>query len=707
MLLQEPETETREENSLEAGRRALSAMADQYGILPLELKRASCAHEAEDLLRKYGRMPQEARPWLPVNMMGPILVMAHCDPGVSQDLWGVPEFLCVKIAISEKSYEEILRDLVDRIRSRPLPSDNSEYVLSPPPRDQGLLGAVAWFHENCASKNAQTKLAPYLKERDSKETAALDAQALNEIEAHLGVVIHYWLHGGLVFNADDAPKQDRFAEKLLEKHSVYPLHMAGNRVYLLSANPQSFSFEDEWLSSGNDPLDLVKVLADAKVIRAAVNRNRRKAGGLSTDGDLKIEGLALADDDDIVDIDPGLVESIDPRNVNLTPEEIVQWVLYRCIIERASDLHIEEFYNVVRFRARIDGGLKILFTCPVEELPRFVAVIKNYAQLGQSRQECQDGRFPIAIEQRRVDVRVASVPNKRRFQKLVLRFLDKQEGLKKLTDLNLSKRQSSLVRQSMGRDQGLVLVTGPTGSGKTTTLYALIDSVNRTDVNIQTIEDPIEFEIQGINQTQTDPVHGIDFPTGLRSLMRADPDIILIGESRDVETAQAAIHAALTGHLVLTTLHANDCTRAVSRLLSMGIEPYLLADSLALTQAQRLVKRLCPYCKRAVEVTQEVQETFYRNGMIEGPLTDPIYDATGCSECHDSGYSGRVALMELTNITPHMADLIESGAPQSELRKASMEGGMLTLYQEGLSQVLAGSTSLNEISKLSYTAVGD
>jgi len=257
----------------------------------------------------------------------------------------------------------------------------------------------------------------------------------------------------------------------------------------------------------------------------------------------------------------------------------------------------------------------------------------------------------------------------------------------------------------MQRDQGLVLVTGPTGSGKTTTLYALLNSVNDVDVNIQTIEDPIEYEIEGINQTQTNPIYGLDFANGLRSLLRADPDIILIGESRDAETAAAAVNASLTGHLVLTTLHANDSIRAVSRLLSMGAEKYLVADSLALSQAQRLVRRLCGYCKRPAVMSADVQAVMMRQGALTQSATQPIYEKVGCAECHGTGYQGRLALMELCEITDEMRDIIEEGSPQSVLRKAALKGGFRTLYQEGLAQVLAGSTSMEEIRCLSYTAI--
>jgi type II secretory ATPase GspE/PulE/Tfp pilus assembly ATPase PilB-like protein len=259
----------------------------------------------------------------------------------------------------------------------------------------------------------------------------------------------------------------------------------------------------------------------------------------------------------------------------------------------------------------------------------------------------------------------------------------------------------------MSRDQGLILITGPTGSGKTTTLYALLNSVNSENLNIQTIEDPIEYEVEGLNQTQTDPVHDIDFAQGLRRLMRADPDVILIGECRDEETASAAVNAALTGHLVLTTLHANDCLRAVSRFISMGVPPYLLADSLALTQAQRLVRRLCGQCKRMVPVTPKQRRLFAANKVPLDSEVTHLYEAEGCPECRETGYRGRIALMELCPVGHELADLISVNAPQGEMRKIATAQGLRTLYQEGLVAVAAGNTSLDEINCLAYTGVAE
>jgi type II secretory ATPase GspE/PulE/Tfp pilus assembly ATPase PilB-like protein len=522
------------------------------------------------------------------------------------------------------------------------------------------------------------------------------------LQQHLGVALKVIATPGpvLAFNPDEAPRQDVFPPALLEKHGVYPVFCGHDRIYLLTANQDIYLFEDEWLSSGQDSVAIVTVLADQAAIRKALNRYSAASEAYTIE--VGEGGYEVSDDSNLVEIVPEDVLSIDPKNVNNPPEVMLKWVLYHALQMRASDLHVEKYYNTVRFRARIDGEMRVIYAASEEHLMRYVAIIKNFANLGQSRQEAQDGRFGMAIGKRRIDVRVAAVPCRREFQKVIMRFLDKDGGMKSLADLNLSQRQSRLFDQAMARDQGLVLITGPTGSGKTTTLYALLNSVNDDNINLHTIEDPIEYRIEGINQTQTDPINRITFATGLRALLRADPDVILIGECRDEETAMAAVTSAMTGHLVLTTLHANDSLRAISRIISMGVQNYLLADSLVLSQAQRLVRRLCNYCKRPVEVTGEMVDLLVRQGIVTGRFENPIYGKVGCQECMNTGYKGRIALMEITEVTAEIKDLISDGAPMAQIRAAAARSGLQSLYQEGLHQVLAGQTTFEEIRGLAY-----
>jgi type II secretory ATPase GspE/PulE/Tfp pilus assembly ATPase PilB-like protein len=685
---------------------SIEGLALQHGMLPVTLLRESCSPDAERLIRKLGRVPYVADPWLPVTTLGPLLVMAHHNPRAA-DLWGVPPFLTIRVLITQEQYQNTRQDLVQRFGQMPISQSNVMEQLQPPVfKDLGLEGSFNWLLEKYPYEPAEvTKLKGFYEAQKAK-TDKLGITHFNVVQRNMGIALQHLVSGSrtLVYSATEAQRQTFFPIPLLERHNVYPLYIGKHVVFLLSESTDCYAFEDEWLSMGNPSIKIIPVLADLASIRDAINR----AGATfdpSAVASLDGANLSVADDASVVEISPEDMARINPQNPNHEAEQLVQWALFTAIRCRASDLHLEKFYSFTRFRARMDGTMKTIMTAPESQLNRYVALIKNYAGMNQSRQECQDGRMALSIGRRRVDVRVAAVPTRREFQKVIMRFLDKQDGVKRLSDFNLSQRQIDILTRTMQRDQGLVLVTGPTGSGKTTTLYALLNSVNDEGVNIQTIEDPIEYEIEGINQTQTNNARGLDFANGLRALLRADPDIILIGESRDAETAMAAVNASLTGHLVLTTLHANDSLRAVSRLMSMGVEKYLLADSLALSQAQRLARRLCNYCKKPMQAPQDIQELLAKQAVITQPLTTPIYTARGCDECHGTGYAGRVALMELCEVNNELRDLIEEGAPLSAMRAAAFKNGFRSLYQEGLQQVIGGHTSLDEIKCLSYTAM--
>ncbi|MEZ5328373.1 MAG: GspE/PulE family protein [Verrucomicrobiales bacterium] len=680
----------------------LEELSAQYGIMPVQLPRSTCSVPAETLLRQLGRMTAVEQPWLPVGTIGPLLIVGHYDPR-HQECWGVPPFLTIRVLIDPQQYHSVMKDLEGRLRIKPIAGHNSAEGMPAPPQTGKVADVMNWFLQYYPqSDRDREKFRKLIAENDDCDFSNL--AGLKFLPRHYGAAFLSLATGHPVYNPEEAPAQTHFPDGLLEKHNVYPVFCGHQRIFLLSSVTNNYAFEDEWLSSGSDAIEMVTVLADPTAIGAAVARNR----GRSSRDKAKVDvgDLYFSDNTSIVEIDPTEMARVNPQNPNNTPEQVVQWVLNRAVQARASDLHIEKYYNTARFRARIDGELVVMHSTGEEELPRYIALIKNYANMPQERQKLLDARFAMKFGTRRIDARVAAVPCRKEQQKLILRFLDKQDGVKELSALNLSERQTSIIKRTMNRDQGLALVTGPTGSGKTTTLYAFLNSVNADNINIQTIEDPIEYEIEGINQTQTDPVHGIDFPNGLRSLLRADPDVILIGESRDAETASASINAALTGHLVLTTLHANDSLRAISRLLSMGVEPYLLADALALSQAQRLVRRLCSYCKQPVAPTPEVEAYLQQNGVLSGGLDDPLYQAIGCDECNNTGYSGRIALMEMCETNGEFSELVASSAPVSELRRVALKDGFMTLYQEGLVQVIGGNTTFDEISCLSYTSSG-
>ena len=680
---------------------AFEWLAKAFKLLPYQPNRPGLSVQTESIFRTLAVGDSAEEPWLPVGQLGPLIILGHYNPA-ARDSWGIPSAFCIRVLLTQPHYEEFRKLLEERLGARPLgnkpaaaPSRELEAGATPEK-------AMRWLLENYPfSVEEREKLTPALEALSG--VSANHVVGAKSLPAGLGGALRHLCTDDAVFNASIAPRQSAFPDNLLEKHSVFPLYVGARTVWLLSSQKEIFGFEDEWLASNDDTREFRAVLADKESIVRVINRDRSNAAASSSEaavGDLAESGVA-----NIVEIDPQEMARVNPASINTTAEQALQWVLHRSIVGGASDLHIEKYYNMARFRGRIDGELVTLFSAPEEMLPRYVSLIKNYSNMSQERQSAQDGRFSLRVGKRRVDCRVSAIPCRKDQQKITIRYLEKEGGVRKLSELNLSQRNLELLQAAMSRDQGLILITGPTGSGKTTTLYALLNSVNSENINIQTIEDPIEYEVEGLNQTQTDPVHGIDFAQGLRRLMRADPDVILIGECRDEETASAAVNAALTGHLVLTTLHANDCLRAVSRFISMGVPPYLLADSLALSQAQRLVRRLCAQCKQMVPVTPEQRKLFTANKIPLPPDVTHLYEAVGCPDCRETGYRGRIALMELCPINREIADLIAINAPQGQMRKIASAEGLRTLYQEGLVAVAAGDTSLDEINCLAYTGV--
>jgi type II secretory ATPase GspE/PulE/Tfp pilus assembly ATPase PilB-like protein len=684
---------------------ALEWLASKFDLLPYRPSRPAVSAQVEEQFRALcgSAAEKDDKPWLPLGTLGPLLIVGHYDPSATNS-WSIPPELLVRVLIEQKQYDAFAGDLTERFRDRPLKPRSPIVITRALEKAATPDAALRWLLQEY----------PYKEEERVRLTGSLDALSglsvlhltqTKALPAGYGSALRHLCTGEPCFDAMLAPRQSDFPDALLEKHNVYPLLCGKRTVYLLTSQKEIFGFEDEWFSSATDSREFRPVLAEKESIARVIGRER--SASAAPEVEAAAGELFESSAGNVIDIDPQEMARINPASINTTAEQALQWVLHRSITGRASDLHIEKYFNMARFRARIDGELVTLFSAPEELLPRYIALIKNYSNMSQERQGAQDGRFSLRLGKRRVDCRVSAIPCRKDQQKITIRYLDKAEGIKKLTELNLSKRNLELLQSAMTRDQGLILITGPTGSGKTTTLYALLNSVNSENMNIQTIEDPIEYEIEGINQTQTDPVHDIDFAQGLRRLMRADPDIILIGECRDEETASAAVNAALTGHLVLTTLHANDCLRAVSRFISMGVPPYLLADSLALTQAQRLVRRLCPQCKRMAPISPSQRSLFMANKVPLPPETTHLFEAEGCPECRDTGYKGRIALMELCPVGRELADLISVNAPQGEMRKIATAQGLRTLYQEGLVAVGEGNTSLDEIKCLAYTGVAE
>lgn len=378
---------------------------------------------------------------------------------------------------------------------------------------------------------------------------------------------------------------------------------------------------------------------------------------------------------------------------------LINALLTEAIKENASDIHIESFEHMLRVRFRIDGMLQEALQPPRALGPLLVSRVKVMANLDIAEKRLpQDGRISLRLAGRPVDVRVSTMPTGYG-ERVVLRLLDKREGRLNLTELGMPMNTQQLLTDLALRPHGILLVTGPTGSGKTTTLYAVLNHLNDLQRNIMTVEDPIEYFLDGINQTQVNSKVDMSFARGLRAILRQDPDVVMVGECRDLETAEIAVQASLTGHLVLSTLHTNSAVGTITRLRDMGVEPFLLSSSLIGVLAQRLVRRLCSQCKQAVELSENDAELL----NVNVSEVSHIYQAAGCEHCHQQGYRGRTGIFELVPIDPQMQSLIHDNAGEQMLERhaRSLTPG---LYKNGAQLVVDGVTSISEFVRVTREA---
>lgn len=379
---------------------------------------------------------------------------------------------------------------------------------------------------------------------------------------------------------------------------------------------------------------------------------------------------------------------------------LVNLMFAQAVRDNASDIHIEPYQNSLKIRQRLDGVLYDMLSPPKHVQSALVSRIKIMAKLNiAERRLPQDGRIELKIANREIDVRVSTLPTAFG-ERVVLRLLDKSSVLISLGDLGMSTDRLARFQEEIQASNGIILVTGPTGSGKTTTLYAALTSINSIDINIITVEDPIEYRIPGIGQVQVNPKIDLTFASGLRSIVRQDPDVILVGEIRDTETAEIAIQSALTGHLVFSTIHTNDSASAVTRLRDMGIESFLISSSVNAILAQRLVRIICNDCKE--EYTPDVEELKKLGVSPEKAAGKVVYHGRGCSNCNQTGYRGRRGIFELLLLDKEMKNLILKTSDSNEIKNLAVEKGMLTLRQDGIQKVFAGLTTIEEVFRVAH-----
>lgn len=382
---------------------------------------------------------------------------------------------------------------------------------------------------------------------------------------------------------------------------------------------------------------------------------------------------------------------------------LVNSLLFEAVKDRASDIHFEPYEKELVVRYRIDGVLYNILTPPKRFQSSIISRIKIMANLDIAEKRLpQDGRIGIKIAGRAVDIRVSVIPTAHG-ERVVLRLLDKGTKLFGLEEIGLDADQLRIMDQLIQLSHGILLVTGPTGSGKSTTLYGALSKINSPDINIITIEDPIEYQIKGIGQIQVNPKINLTFANGLRSILRQDPDVIMVGEIRDVETAEIAIHASLTGHLVFSTLHTNDAAGAITRLVDMGIEPFLVSSSLIAIMAQRLVRLICPECRQGYKPVTDELAKLGLNQKETRSIT--LYRGVGCDHCMKTGYRGRTGIYETLLVDDEIRSLILSKTDANTIRSKAMEKGMLTLRQDGARKVLAGLTTTEEVLRVTQEEI--
>ncbi|MEP0775495.1 MAG: type IV-A pilus assembly ATPase PilB [Acidobacteriota bacterium] len=485
---------------------------------------------------------------------------------------------------------------------------------------------------------------------------------------------------------------------LLRKYNVVPVNKTGATLTVAMADPTNiFAMDEITFMTG---YRVEPVVASEEAIRAAIDRHF----GSSREIELKkvMEDLSQVDEAALE-----LLEESEDLDIHRLEEEsseapvvrLVNIILTDAIKRGASDIHIEPYEKVFRVRYRIDGILNEVMTPPLRLKDAIVSRVKILSKLDIAEKRLpQDGRIKLKVKvegkTRDLDFRVSTLPTLFG-EKVVLRLLDKENLQLDLTKLGFEKSSLKRFEDAILKPYGMVLVTGPTGSGKTNTLYSALSRINTPTVNILTAEDPVEFQLPGINQVQMKDNIGLNFAAALRSFLRQDPNIVLVGEIRDFETAEIAVKAALTGHLVLSTLHTNDAPSTVSRLMNMGIEPFLVATSVNIIAAQRLVRRICSQCK---EETEAPVQALLSVGFSEAEApTLRLYHGRGCDRCNGTGYKGRVGLFEVMDLTEDIRELILSGATAVELRRKAIEEGMITLRQSGLQKIRDGVTTIDEV----------
>ncbi len=488
----------------------------------------------------------------------------------------------------------------------------------------------------------------------------------------------------------DPKLNDLLPREYLEKNLVFPLFRVRGMLTLAVVEPSNLFLVDE--ITGLTKLQVQIVATTPKDIRRMITT-------LPDSKTFVIDDIIDGNEQSEVTLIEDAIEDISDT-VEVAGQSpvirLVNYMIYHAVREGASDIHIEPAERCTRVRHRIDGRLYKSLEVPLHLIGAITSRIKIMAGLDISERRLpQDGRVHVMLERRKVDLRISTFPSNRG-EKTVIRVLDTRTVTLNLRDLGFAEDVLSQFQTAIRAPNGIALVTGPTGSGKSTTLYAALNEIATMENNICTVEDPIEYHLPLINQFQVQERIGLTFSKALRTLLRQDPDVIMVGEIRDEETARTAIQAALTGHMVFSTLHTNDATSAITRLINMGVEPYLISAAVNMVLAQRLVRRICPKCREEHDLPRPLRKTLERMGHS----MEHFYKGVGCRRCRNTGFSGRAGIHEILMINDELRDAIVANQSINELRRTAMRAGMISLRQDGFRKVREGLTSVEEVMQL-------
>ncbi|MEO1129651.1 MAG: ATPase, T2SS/T4P/T4SS family [Planctomycetota bacterium] len=495
----------------------------------------------------------------------------------------------------------------------------------------------------------------------------------------------------------DGTMVQRLGVDFCKKSEVLPLRVEGRRVVLGTSRPEDvFTLDDTRLRLKAQSIKVVVV--PGSDIRAALD--------LLDDGssdDVDVDSLLGDIEEDDVQLEKASQDEVDlEREAAESPViRYVNYIIQTAVKEGASDIHIEPGERTLKVRFRIDGLLFEMMQPPGKMAAAITSRLKIMANLDISERRLpQDGRIRCTVQGRKLDLRMSTIPSAVG-EKTVLRILDTKSINVELDDLGFDENTLTVWSNQINQPHGIVLVTGPTGSGKTTTLYASLRKMDKKSRNISTVEDPVEYHLEGITQTQMHEKIGMTFAKALKALLRQDPDIIMVGEIRDLETAHTAVQAALTGHLVLSTLHTNDAPSSITRLVNIGIEPFLIGAAVNATLAQRLVRRICPNCRREAELTDELREFL----EMQGIAPETVYEGEGCSRCRNTGHAGRLGIYELLVVDDFIRDIIARNPNVTEFRRTCCERGMVTLREDGFTKVRSGMTTVQEVLRVTEATI--